>query len=73
MWDNNVWSRILVEITQHSITIKFFHSHNSFTWYLTGVYAPPIRSEKLLLWEEIAACSQLFEGSWVACGDSNTN
>ncbi|KAG5577642.1 hypothetical protein H5410_057776 [Solanum commersonii] len=44
---------------------------DSFSWFLIGVYAPHIRSEKLECWEEVTAV-QLCGGPWVVCGDFNT-
>jgi len=72
MWDSRIWVGTMMEIGQHSITYKFVSVQNSFTWYLTGVYAPHTRGEKLECWEEIAAMKELCEGPWISCGDFNT-
>uniref|UniRef100_A0A0V0GM78 Putative ovule protein n=1 Tax=Solanum chacoense TaxID=4108 RepID=A0A0V0GM78_SOLCH len=42
-----------------------------FVWFLTGVYAPHTRTEKLERWEEIAAVRELCGGPWITCGDFN--
>ncbi|CAN4121992.1 unnamed protein product [Withania somnifera] len=73
MWDSRIWNGTLVETGQYSITYKFVSTHNFFTWYLTGVYAPRTRIEKSLCWEELAAVKTLCEGPWASCGDFNTN
>jgi len=72
MWDSRNWRGTQVEMGQHSITYEFVSTQNSFTWYLTGVYAPDSREEKLSCWEEISAVKELCGGPWVACGDFNT-
>jgi len=48
MWDNRSWRGTLVEAGQFSITYEFVSTQNLYTWYLTGVYAPHTRDEKLL-------------------------
>jgi len=62
----------MVEIGQYSITYRFDAVQSAFTWFLTGVYAPYIRIEKLDCWEEVAAVKEFREGPWVTCGDFNT-
>lgn len=57
---------------QHFITYEFVLTQNSFTWYLTGVYALYTREEKLICWEKISAVKEICGGPWVACGDFNT-
>jgi len=73
LWDSRIWSGTLVETGQYSITYEFVSTQNFFTWYLTGVYAPHTRDEKLICWEELAAVRTLCEGPWITCGDFNTN
>jgi len=72
MWDNRSWRGTLVEAGQFSITYEFVSTQNLYTWYLTGVYAPHTRDEKLLCWEEIAAVRTICDCPWVTCGDFNT-
>ncbi|WMV32614.1 hypothetical protein MTR67_025999 [Solanum verrucosum] len=72
MWDCRIWTGSMVEIGQYSITYRFDAVQSSFSWFLTGVYAPHTRSEKLDCWEEVAAVKELCEGPWVTCGDFNT-
>lgn len=72
MWDSSNWMGTKVEMGQHFITYEFVSTQNSFTWYLTGVYAPFTKEEKLVCWEEISAVKKICGGSWVACGDFNT-
>jgi len=72
MWDSRIWRGTLVEAGQFSITYEFVSTQNLYTWYLTGVYAPHTRDEKLLCWEEIAAVRTICDGPWVTCGDFNT-
>ncbi|KAG5595414.1 hypothetical protein H5410_036646 [Solanum commersonii] len=72
MWDSRNWRGTQVEMGQHSIIYEFVSTQNSFTWYLTGVYAPDSREEKLACSEEISAVKELCGGPWVACGDFNT-
>jgi len=72
MWDNRIWRGTLVEAGQFSITYEFVSTQNLYTWYLTGVYAPHTRDEKLLCWEEIAAVRTICDGPWATCGDFNT-
>uniref|UniRef100_A0A0V0H1E2 Putative ovule protein n=1 Tax=Solanum chacoense TaxID=4108 RepID=A0A0V0H1E2_SOLCH len=61
----------MMEVGQY-FTYKFVSVQNSFTWYLTGLYAPHTRGEKLECWEEIAAIKELCEGPWISHGDFNT-
>ncbi|XP_049345444.1 uncharacterized protein LOC125809948 [Solanum verrucosum] len=72
MWDSRVWTGSCVEEGKYSITYKFEAVHDGFCWFLTGVYAPHTRAEKLECWEEIAAVRELCGGPWVTCGDFNT-
>ncbi|KAG5607821.1 hypothetical protein H5410_029313 [Solanum commersonii] len=66
MWVyGNKWKGSLVKVGQFSITYKFEAMQDSFSWFLTGVYAPHIRSEKLECWEEVEAVKELCEGPWV--------
>ncbi|KAK6803376.1 hypothetical protein RDI58_001160 [Solanum bulbocastanum] len=73
MWDSRSWTGTLVEAGQYSITYEFVSTHNLYTWYLTGVYAPHTRDEKLNCWEELAAVRTICDGPWVTCGDFITN
>ncbi|KAF3633981.1 putative peptidyl-prolyl cis-trans isomerase CYP20-2, chloroplastic-like [Capsicum annuum] len=50
MWDCRIWVGNVVATSQYFESVQ-----SSFSWFLTGVYAPHIRSEKLQWWEEIAA------------------
>ncbi|KAG5600196.1 hypothetical protein H5410_031566 [Solanum commersonii] len=69
--DSRVWSRTLVK-TGHYSTLKREFVQEFFSWFLIGVYAPRIRSEKLECWEEVAAFEELRGGPWIGCGDFNT-
>ncbi|KAG5575495.1 hypothetical protein H5410_055629 [Solanum commersonii] len=73
LWDSRIWSGTLVETGQYSITYEFVSTQIFFTWYLTGMYAPHTRIEKLICWEELAAVRTVCEGPWITCGDFNTN
>ncbi|KAG5585521.1 hypothetical protein H5410_045955 [Solanum commersonii] len=72
IWNSRVWMGSYVEEGKYSITYKFEVVHDGFCWFLTGVYAPHTRAEKLECWEEIAAFRELCGGPWVTCGDFNT-
>uniref|UniRef100_A0A0V0IFJ2 Putative ovule protein n=1 Tax=Solanum chacoense TaxID=4108 RepID=A0A0V0IFJ2_SOLCH len=72
MWDSRIWVGSSVEEGKFSITYKFEAVQDGFCWFLTGVYAPHTRTEKLECWEEIAAVRELCGGPWVTCGDFNT-
>lgn len=61
-----------VEEGTYSITYKFESTHNYFSWYFIGVYAPHRRNEKLECWEEMAAMKELCGRLWVTGGDFNT-
>ncbi|KAG5596280.1 hypothetical protein H5410_037512 [Solanum commersonii] len=69
MWDSRIWVGSSVEEGKFSITYKFEAVQDGFCWFLTGVYAPHTRTEKLECWEEIAAVRELSGGPWVTCGD----
>lgn len=61
MWDSRVWVGSSVEEGKFSITYRFEAVQDAFCWFLTGVYAPHTRTEKLECWEEIAAVRELCE------------
>ncbi|KAF3639050.1 Ras-related protein RABC2a [Capsicum annuum] len=46
LWDSRVWKGIFVEKGQYSLTYRFVAVQKSFSWCLTGVYAPHTRIEK---------------------------
>lgn len=59
----------MMVVGKYSITYNFFSVQNSFTWYLTGVYVPHTRGEKLECCEEIAPMKKPYEGPWISYGD----
>ena len=61
-----------VEVVQYSITYEFVSTHNLYTWYLTGAYAPHTMNEKLICWEERTVVKSNCDSPWVICRDFNT-
>lgn len=50
MWDKRLWKGELVNPGVHNISCRFSSLQDDFTWYLTEVYGPQLRTERQELW-----------------------
>jgi hypothetical protein len=71
LWSSNVFTGIVTEKLQFSITIQFTSTHNGDQWHLSNVYGPchePERSE-FINW--FRNCDVSDSVNWLFLGDFN--
>ena len=71
LWNKNSFRLISSFCGEFSITFFLQMGNGSTTWALTGVYGPPVRVDKLRMWDELRRIRDGWYGPWCIGGDFN--